>query len=146
MISFLTFSPFAEAKVPLKAAFIRDHQLWMIEGDKESQLTTDRNVSSPKWSHDGRFIAYLGGYENGEKTSLFIYDTNQKGSYQPYVTTVETRNFKWSPISNQLAYTDRGLLNITKIENGRPMGFENVSLGVSDFVWFPNGKEFIVSS
>jgi hypothetical protein len=37
-------------------------------------------------------------------------------------------------------------LNVTKIKNGRPHGFENVSLGVSDFEWFPNGKEFIVSS
>lgn len=35
---------------------------------------------------------------------------------------------------------------MTKTKNGRPEGFENVSLGVSDFEWFPNGKEFIVSS
>ena len=26
------------------------------------------------------------------------------------------------------------------------MDFENVSLGVSGFEWFPNGKEFIVTS
>ncbi|KEK22524.1 hypothetical protein [Bacillus gaemokensis] len=139
------FSTSASAEVPLKAAFIRDHQLWMKEEDKEIQLTTGRYVYSPQWSKDGRFIAYLDGDELAEKTFLFIYDSKEKENYQPY-STIETRNFQWSPISNQLAYNAGGVLNVTKTKNGRPKGFENVSLGVSDFAWFPNGKEFIVSS
>src|SRR3954464_6275687 len=49
-------------------------------------------------------------------------------------------------INNQLAYNDQGLLNVTKTKNGRPQGFENVSLGVSGFEWFPNGKELIAAS
>ncbi|WP_456270966.1 translocation protein TolB [Bacillus sp. AK031] len=139
------FTSMVAAETPLKAAFIRDHQLWPKEGGEESQLTKNRYVYSPKWSFDGRFIAYIDGDEKGEKTDLFIYDTKQKESYQPYVK-VEATNFKWSPIKNQLAYTSGGLLNVTKTKNGRPQGFQNVSLGVSDFEWFPNGKEFIVSS
>lgn len=135
----------ASAEVLLKAAFIRDHQLWMKLGDKETQLTSDRYVSNPKWSKDGRFIAYTVGDINGENTNLFIYDLEKKESYLPYIS-IETRNYKWSPISNQLAYTSGGVLNITKTKNGRPHGFENVSLGVSDFEWFPNAQEFIVSS
>ncbi|KAB2334877.1 translocation protein TolB [Cytobacillus depressus] len=139
------FSMGASAEVPLKAAFIRDHQLWIIESDKEVQLTTGRYVYSPKWSMDGRFIAYLDGDEQQKNTYLYVYDSKKKEIYQPY-ETIETRDFKWSPISNQLAYNSRGILNVTKTKNGRPQGFENVSLGVSDFEWFPNGKEFIVSS
>ncbi|WP_152966778.1 translocation protein TolB [Sporosarcina globispora] len=129
----------------LQAAFIRDHQLWIKKGDQEIQITKDRYVYSPKWSYDGRFIGYIDGDERGEKSDLFIYDTVNKESYQPYVR-VETSDFKWSPVKNQLAYNDRGLLNVTKTKNGRPEGLENVSLGVSGFEWFPNGKEFIVSS
>ncbi|MBN8202633.1 translocation protein TolB [Bacillus sp. NTK034] len=129
----------------LQAAFIRDHQLWIKKGDQEIQITKDRYVYSPKWSYDGRFIGYIDGDEQGEKSDLFIYDTVKKESYQPYVR-VETSDFKWSPVKNQLAYNDRGLLNVTKTKNSRPEGFENVSLGVSGFEWFPNGKEFIVSS
>ncbi|HEY2422068.1 MAG TPA: translocation protein TolB [Neobacillus sp.] len=144
LISF-SLSTIAKAEAPLTAAFIRDHQLWVKKGDTEIQLTKDKYVSSPKWSYDGRFIAYIDGDEQGNKSDLFIYDTKEKDSYQPYVR-VETSDFKWSPIKNQLAYNDRGLLNITKTKNGRPMDFENVSLGVSGFEWFPNGKEFIVSS
>lgn len=139
------FSLGATAEVLLKAAFIRDHQLWMKEGNKETQLTTDRYVSNPKWSKDGQFIAYTAGDKNGDNTNLFIYDLKKKENYLPYVS-IETRNYKWSPISNHLAYTSGGVLNITKTKNGRPHGFENVSLGVSDFEWFPNGKDFIVSS
>lgn len=135
----------ASAEVPLKAAFIRDHQLWMKDGDKEIQLTTGQYVSSPQWSKDGQFIAYLAGDEKSEKTYLYIYDLKKKESYQPY-PLIETSQIKWSPTSNQLAYNSRGILNVTKTKNGRPHGFENVSLGVSDFEWFPDGKAFIVSS
>lgn len=143
-ISF-SFSFSTSAEASLKAVFIRDHQLWMKADNKEIQLTKGMNVSSPKWSNDGRFIAYLSGDELGEKTYLYVYDTKKKENYQPY-KTIQTRNFKWSPVSNQLAYNAGGVLNITKTKNGRPEGFENVSLGTSDFAWFPDGKNFIVSS
>ena len=145
IVCFLTFLPIVSAESPLRAAFIREHQLWMIEGDKEQQLTKGRYIYSPKWSYDGRFIAYLDGDKNGENTHLFVYDTKQKSSYQPY-ETIETTSFEWSPTTNQIAYNAGGVLNVTKTRNGRPMGFDNVSLGTSDFTWFPNGKEFLVSS
>lgn len=139
------FSTIASAEVPLTAAFIRNHQLWLKKEDQEIQLTKGQYVYSPKWSYDGLFIAYIDGDKQGEKSNLFIYDTKERESYQPYIT-IETANFKWSPIKNQLAYTSGSVLNVTKIKNGRPQGFENVSLGVSDFEWFLNGQEFIVSS
>lgn len=147
ILIFISFqlSTMVSADAPLKAAFIRDNQLWIKNGSTEIQITKDKYVYSPKWSYDGHFIAYIDGDEQGKKSDLFIYDTKKKENYQPYVR-VETTNFKWSPIKNQLAYNSQGLLNVTKMKNGRPQGFENVSLGVSDFEWFPNGKEFIVSS
>ncbi|WP_139378367.1 TolB family protein [Mesobacillus jeotgali] len=142
-ISFL-LSMEVSAEAPLTAAFVRDHQLWIKTGDQEIQVTRGRYVLSPKWSYDGRFIAYIDGDEKGEKSDLYIYDTKEKENYQPY--QIETSDFKWSPIQNQIAYNSHGVLNVTKMNNGRPMGFENVSLGVSGFEWFPNGREFIVSS
>jgi dipeptidyl aminopeptidase/acylaminoacyl peptidase len=133
------------AETMLMAAFVRDHQLWIKTGNQEIQLTKNSYVHSPNWSYDGRFIAYIDGDEHGEKSDLFIYDMKEKESYQHYIK-VETSDFKWSPIKNQLAYTDHGILNVTKMKNGRPKGFENVSLGVSGFEWFPDGKAFIASS
>ncbi len=144
LISF-NISTVVSAETPLTAAFIRDNQLWIKKGDQEIQITKNRYVYSQKWSYDGRFIGYIDGDEKGEKSNLFIYDSKEKESYQPYVRVV-TSDFKWSPNKNQLAYNDQGLLNVTKTKNDRPQGFENVSLGVSGFEWFPNGKEFIVAS
>ncbi|WP_144475834.1 translocation protein TolB [Cytobacillus oceanisediminis] len=142
-VSYL-FSIKVSAEVSFTATFVRDHQLWIKTGEQEVQVTKGRYVQSPKWSYDGRFIAYIDGDEQGNKSELFIYDTKEKDSYQPY--QIETSDFKWSPTSNQLAYNSQGILNVTKMKNGRPRGFENVALGVSGFEWFPNGKEFIVSS
>lgn len=147
LLVFISFSlsTTVSAEVPLTAAFIRDHQQWIKKGDTEIQITKGRYVYGQKWSYDGRFIAYIDGDEKGEKTDLFIYDTKEKESYQPYVR-VETSYFKWSPIKNQLAYLSGRVMNVTKMKNGRPQGFENVSLGASYFEWFPNGKELLVSS
>lgn len=143
---YLLFPTWGNAEAPLTAAFIRDHQLWIKKGDEEIQITKNRYVVNfPKWSYDGRFLAYADGDEEGKKSSLFIYDTSKNESYQPYIK-LEAFDFKWSQIKNQLAYNARGILNVTKMKNGRPQGFENVALGVSGFEWFPNGKEFIVSS
>lgn len=139
------FISVTHAEVPIKAAFVREHQLWMKEGDQEIQLTIDKYVYSPQWSHDGRFIAYIDGDEHGEKSNLWIYDTKKKENYEPY-SNIETSSFAWSPISNELAYLSGWVLNVTKMKGDRPYGFENVSLGVSGFEWYPNGKEFIVST
>jgi hypothetical protein len=144
-VLFIFFLPTdVSADAPLTAAFVRDHQLWIKTGDQEVQVTKDRYVQSPKWSYDGRFIAYIDGDAQGDKSDLFIYDTREKESFQPY--QIETSDYKWSPINNQLAYNSHGVLNVTKMKDARPKGFENVALGVSGLEWFPNGKEFIVSS
>ena len=134
-----------KAEVPLKAAFVRDHQLWMKDGDREIQLTKNKYVHSPQWSYDGRFIAYIDGDQQGEKSNLWIYDTKKKENYEPY-HSIATSSFTWSPVANELAYVSGWVLNVTKTKDGRPYGFENVSLGVSGFEWYPNGKEFIVSA
>lgn len=100
-----------KAEVPLKAAFVRDHQLWMKEGDHEIQLTKDKYVYSPKWSYDGRYIAYIDGDEQGEKSNLWLYDTKKKESYE--YNSIETSSFTWSPVSNELAYLSGWVLNVT---------------------------------
>jgi hypothetical protein len=146
MILFIfPFDSVIEAEVPLKAAFVRDHQLWIKEGNQEIQLTKDKYVHSPQWSYDGTFIAYIDGDEQGEKSNLWIYDTKRKENYKPY-PRIETSLFSWSPVANELAYLSGWVLNVTKTKDGRPHGFENVSLGVRGFEWFPDGQDFIVST
>lgn len=99
----LQFISVTNAEVPLKAMFVRDHQLWMKEGDQVIQLTKDKYVYSPQWSYDGRFIAYIDDDEQGVKSNLWIYDTKRKENYEPY-PSIETYSFSWSPVANELAY------------------------------------------
>jgi hypothetical protein len=145
MLFFFHYSTVTKAEVALKAAFVRDHQLCIKEGNQEIQLTKDKYVYSPQWSYDGRFIAYIDGDEKGEKSNLWIYDTKRKENYEPY-HSIQTSYFTWSPVANELAYISGWVLNVTKTKDDRPYGFENVSLGVSGFEWYPNGIEFIVSA
>lgn len=143
--SFFHFSYVTNAEVPLKAAFVRDHQLWIKEGEQETQLTRDKYVYAPEWSYDGKFIAYIDGDEQGEKSNLWIYDTKTQENFEPF-QSIETSSFTWSPVANELAFLSGWVLNVTKTKDDRPQGFENVSMGVSGFGWFPNGRELIVSS
>ena len=145
MLIFFHYSTVTKAEVPFKAAFVRDHQLWIKEGNQELQVTKDKYVYSPQWSYDGRFIAYIEGDEKGEKSNLWVYDTKRKENYEPY-HRIQTSHFTWSPVANELGYLSGWVLNVTKSKDGRPYGFENVSLGVSGFEWYPNGREFIVSA
>lgn len=145
MLFFFHYSTVTKAEVALKAAFVRDHQLWIKEGNQELQVTKDKYVYSPQWSYDGRFIAYIDGDEKGEKSNLWLYDTKRKENYEPY-HSIQTSYFTWSPVANELAYISGWVLNVTKTKDDRPYGFENVSLGVSGFEWYPNGREFIVSA
>lgn len=145
MLFFFPYLTVTKAEVALKAAFVRDHQLWIKEGNQELQVTKDKYVYSPQWSYDGRFIAYIDGDEKGEKSNLWVYDTKRKENYEPY-HSIQTSYFTWSPVANELAYISGWGLNVTKTKDDRPYGFENVSLGVSGFEWYPNGREFIVSA
>ena len=70
----ILFSTIASAEIPLKAAFIRDHQLWIKNDDQEIQLTNEGYVNSPQWSYDGQFLAYLKSEKLGEASNLFIYE------------------------------------------------------------------------
>ena len=125
ILFFFHYSTVTKAEVALKAAFVRDHQLWIKEGNQELQVTKDKYVYSPQWSYDGRFIAYIDGDEKGEKSNLWVYDTKRKENYEPY-HSIQTSSFTWSPVANELAYISGWVLNVTKTKDDRPYGFENV--------------------
>jgi hypothetical protein len=86
MLFFFLYLTVTKAEVALKAAFVRDHQLWIKERNQELQVTKDKYVYSPQWSYDGRFIAYIDGDEKGERSNLWVYDTKWKENYEPTVS------------------------------------------------------------
>ncbi|MEF3303694.1 TolB family protein [Paenibacillus sp. GYB003] len=125
----------------LQAAFIRGGELWMKrDGADERQLTNGANARAPKWSADGRFVAYAGG-DNG--TDLWVYSLE---SGRAFSVAGGAAQYEWSPDRNRLAFVIDAVLNVADIERGGAKPFRNVTGGVGSYSWLPDGNGFLVSS
>ncbi|WP_186446017.1 TolB family protein [Paenibacillus cremeus] len=123
----------------LKAAFIREGNLWVKQGAVERKLTTDGHAERPKWSFDGAYIAYTEG--RGE-LRVYSFSSNRFFTVHPE----GGQHYEWSPNQSTLAFQLDTVLNTAGV---RPQGaepFVNVSLGVGNYTWLPNGRGFLVSS
>ena len=124
----------------VKIAFIRHHDLWIKVDGKEKQLTKGEYITGPKWSYDGEWLAYV----KGEKqNTLELYRLKDGKKVTPFHS--EVSNYQWSPTENIIAFIFTGTLHTFKVEK-KNADFENVSAGVGDYAWYPNGKKFLVSS
>ncbi|MCU4766102.1 translocation protein TolB [Bacillus toyonensis] len=123
-----------------KIAFIRHHDLWIKVEGKEKQLTKGAYITGPKWSHDGEWLAYVKGKKEG---SLELYRLKDGKKVTPFHS--EASNYQWSPTENIIAFIFTGTLNTFDVEK-KNTDFENVSAGVGDYAWYPDGKKFFVSS
>ncbi|PFB84368.1 translocation protein TolB [Bacillus thuringiensis] len=124
----------------VKVAFIRHHNLWIKVDGKEKQLTKGENITGPKWSHDGEWLAYVKG---GKQNILELYRLKDGKKVTPFHS--EASNYQWSPTENIIAFIFTGTLNTFDVEK-KNADFENVSAGVGDYAWYPDGKNFLVSS
>lgn len=83
-----------------------DTEIWLARvGETPFQLTRTATggSTSPKWSPDGRWLAFLA--DRGDKTQLFVIRA-QGGEAQPITKESEAiRTFEWSPDGSQLAFT-----------------------------------------
>ncbi|WP_251027075.1 hypothetical protein [Bacillus sp. ISL-46] len=135
---------FAENDKDVKAAFIRDGNLWTFINNKEKQITTTGRVfGQPKWSKDGQWLLYrnealaehkdnefqheIWAYkiQTGEKKKIF-YDGNDPS---------------WSPKKNIIAFNQEGILNISDFTR-----FYNIATGVHGYTWLPDGNGFLLSA
>ncbi len=85
--------------------------LWMVswDGAQDVQLTYDpEGASDPRWSPDGRFLAFLSGRAGKAKgTQVWLLD--RRGGEARQLTQVKESlsDFRWSPDSEQLLLTLR---------------------------------------
>lgn len=123
----------------LKAAFVRGGELWMKQGGEERKLSEGEYVRNPKWSFDGRWIAYTRG-ETERELWLEEISTGKR----VLVTPEAENNFQWSPSRTSLAYQIRsGLYLIDLHHSERQL---DVADDIGNFSWMPDGSGFIVSS
>src|SRR6266568_7201372 len=82
-------------------------QIWLVESDtgKKFQLTRgDRSSTNPRWSPDGRWLAFLSNRQD-DKNQVFLI--NPMGGEAQQLTKSETaiNNFAWSEDGKMIAYT-----------------------------------------
>jgi dipeptidyl aminopeptidase/acylaminoacyl peptidase len=129
------------AQTKPEIAFVRNDDLWVQLAGKEKAITNGAYIRYPKWSHDGRYLAYLEGMNSDH---LWVYDSETEKKQLIFQTGVN--NYEWSPVDNQLAFQSGKVLNVANPAHLAGSKFHNVMLGVGNFSWQPDGKGFIVSS
>ncbi len=83
----------------------RDNNLWRarVDGGQMLQLTTDfQQVAMPRWSHDGRFIAFM-GRRYGAKWNVFTVDADG-GGLRGYSLKEGAADPDWSPDDSTLLF------------------------------------------
>ena len=88
-----------------------ENDLWMVswDGTEHVQLTYGPDsASNPRWSPDGRWLAFLSG-RAGEAKGTQVWVLDRRGGEAHQLTNVkeELSDFRWSPDSKQLLLTLR---------------------------------------
>ncbi len=128
----------------VKAAFIREGNLWTLIDHKEKQITKSGKVyGSPQWSHDGKYLLY-----QKETSSEFQNSKTQSEIWVYQITSGEKRKIyydghapKWAPDQNIISFQSDGVLNVSDLDR-----FYNAAMGVYGYTWLPDGSGFLLAS
>ncbi|MGE8205743.1 translocation protein TolB [Heyndrickxia sp. NPDC080065] len=136
----------AESSYDVKAAIIKNDDLWIKTKDKETRITKGKYVRFPKWSFDGTWIAYIRGSSKDQFTlrsgELWLYSVKTMRHFK--VDTYVMTNFQWAPNQNSIGFqTDKGLNIIDVRSLNQP---HTIAPGIIDFSWLPDGSGILTSS
>lgn len=126
-----------DGEVPLKAAFVRQGDIWLQSGEQERRLTEGEQAHRPLWSPDGQWLAYT----SGERTIRLIHPASGQR-----IEVGGGVNYQWSPVANLLAFQDGEVLQVTDVNKAEQEKFQNAALGVGSYSWLPEGGGFLVST
>lgn len=125
-----------------------------ITGGESKKITSNPAAdSSPKYSPDGKYIAYRSqsraGYES-DRWRLLIYDRSNGAS--TVLTDALDRwvsSFAWSPDSTRLLFTteDRGRqgINMIAVQGGASRAIVSGAMTLDDMQFSPDGKVLVYS-
>lgn len=135
----------AESNDILKAAFIKENDLWIKIDNNEKRITNGEYIRFPKWSFDGNWIAYIKETKENEYSNqgeLWVYDVKKEKKYKAFSKVSE--NFSWSPNQNTIGFQSDDILMMAEVKLLHQP--QKVTSGIINFSWFPDGNGFLTSS
>ena len=86
------------------------NQLWMVswDGTQDVELTFGKeSVGGPKWSPDGRYLAFTSGREGGDAKGSQVWVLDRRGGEAHQITNIkdDLGGFRWSPDAKTLLLT-----------------------------------------
>jgi len=124
-----------------KLAFVSDGDIWVLDVDsgQERQLTTDGGNREPRWSPDGRWLAFT----KGEAGAIWVM--REDGSHASLVVDSARTGPSWVPGGNRLTYaTGEGALGLVDVESGEQEALILSDSEISRFAWLPDGNALVV--
>src|SRR5438093_695827 len=117
-----------------RIAFVRGDDIGVKElaGGQERRLTDDQRNTAPRWSADGKWIAFQKRPDNGFGLSGWV--VSAEGGSQAKVAD-EAFSLSWSPVNSMLAYTGGGFINTLNAETGERRALARAG----HFAWSPDG-------
>jgi len=138
----VTAAPTATPSAGLgKLAFMRDGDIWVLDvgSGQERQLTSDGGNKEPRWSRDGRWLAFA----KGEAGAIWVM--REDGSDASLVAESARAGIVWAPGENRLTYaTGEGALGLVDVESGEQQEFALSDDEISRFAWLPDGKGLVL--
>ncbi|PEC50910.1 hypothetical protein COJ46_01395 [Bacillus sp. AFS077874] len=136
----------AETNSNLKAAFLKNDDLWIKIEESEMRITNSKYVRFPKWSYDGNWIAYISGvkeeYSPLFKGDLWIYHIKTRKHFK--ISSNVSNNFQWAPNQNSLGFQSDNELKMIDVKFMKQQ--HKISSGVIEFSWLPDGSGFLTST
>jgi dipeptidyl aminopeptidase/acylaminoacyl peptidase len=124
---------------PGRIAFVRDGDLWLLEGGIERQVTHFGRVSSPRFSDTGRYVAFL------QEGTLWLLDIVSGSLWQVEHQGTVVRPPAWSPTHDTLAFsTTREDVFTTHIGEPGPEKPFRLVQGWSFPAWSRDGTQLVV--
>jgi hypothetical protein len=109
----------AAAALPSLVAYVRGGDVFVSRGGGETRLTTSGGISRPRWSNDGRSLAFLKGGQ--------LWTMQADGSSQRQLTTRGASGASWSPDDASIAFASlscTGGPGVYRISATAPTGTE----------------------
>ncbi|MFZ5826735.1 MAG: TolB family protein [Bacillota bacterium] len=123
---------------PMRLAFVRQGDLWLWAGGAERRLTEGGKVHTPRFSHDGRFLAYWQGRR------LMLTRTDGKGGPWPVPAARPVHQVSWSPTANRLALSQGDRTATVDVTGTGPTQPQLVVEGWAGATWSPDGEQLAV--